>query len=118
MGQSYVFVQQLTVLAIIGIHAHERVTPQRILIDLKVSLPEQDGQQDDHIDATLDYTSLCTLAEHTAVGGQFQLVETLAEHIADAVQQRYRPAWCEVRVAKPDAVAAAQAVGVVITRSR
>ncbi len=117
MNGSYVFVEQLTVLAIIGIHLHERVTAQRIQVDLKVSLEQRSAARQDAITDTVDYASLCALATQIAVDGQFQLVETLAEHIADAIAERYQPAWCEITVAKPDAIRAAKTVGVVIART-
>ena len=47
---------------------------------------------------------------------EFQLVETMAEQVAQIVLQEFKVPWVRLRVSKPGAVKAARDVGVLIER--
>jgi dihydroneopterin aldolase len=116
--RDHVFVRGLRVHAIIGIHPHERVTPQLIVFDIEAATDGSAAAGDDRIEgAPVDYARLCGIARHLAVEGRFQLVESLAEAIARAACVELRAPWVRVRVGKPDAFADADMVGVCIERT-
>ncbi len=114
----HVFVRGLRVQAIIGIHPHERETPQLIVFDLDAGTNAGTAAGADHIDAApLDYAKLRDIAREAAVAGSYQLVESLAEGIARAVCVDLRAPWVRVRVGKPAAFDDADMVGVCIERT-
>ena len=117
-ARDHVFVRGLRVQAIIGIHAHERVTPQAIVFDIDATTDGSVAAGGDRIEgAPVDYARLCGIARSLAVEGRFQLVESLAEAIARAACVELRAPWVRVRVGKPDAFADADMVGVCIERT-
>ena len=46
----------------------------------------------------------------------FQLVETLAERVADVVREEFGVAWLKLRLSKPGALRGSRDVGVIIER--
>ena len=48
----------------------------------------------------------------------FQLVETLAERVADVVREEFGVAWLKLRLSKPGALRGSRDVGVIIERGQ
>ena len=111
-----IFITGFVVDAIVGIHPQERITPQPIHFDLELETDAARGARTEHIDAALDYVRACAIVRDTAVQGKYQLVETLAERIAERLRDELDVGWLKLRVGKPNAVAAATLVGVEIER--
>ena len=98
----------------IGVTARERSAPQDLVVDVEVNmLPAALGAPDD-LGGTTDYAEIAELAQAVAAGGEFRLVETLAERIAIAVagtdsRPAHGPAYgkriesLRIRVSKPGA---------------
>lgn len=111
--------------ASIGAYAHERAEPQplRINVDLGVdddsALPmSRSAVGKDELSRVVDYGRIAA-AIRTIVGqGHVQLVETLAERIAEAAFADARVRQVRVRVEKLAALADAASVGVEIERRR
>jgi len=113
-----IFIEGLTVQAIIGILPSERQRPQPLCIDLRLSWDVSRAAASHALGDTLDYAAVAGAVEALAVDGEFLLVETLAERIAERVLADWPTPRVEVVVRKPQAVAAANAVGVRIERQR
>lgn len=98
----------------IGVTARERSALQDLVVDVEVNMvPAALGAPDDLGDTT-DYAEIAELAQAVARGGEFRLVETLAERIAVEVSatsatpangpaSRARIESLRVRVSKPGA---------------
>jgi 7,8-dihydroneopterin aldolase/epimerase/oxygenase len=114
-----VFVRNLVVTALIGIHPEERVTPQPIRISFEFATDTRAAAASDDIRAALDYQRAAATVRGITLSTGFQLVETLAERIAERLLSDY-PAAASVRVQveKTTALADAESVGVAITRHR
>jgi dihydroneopterin aldolase len=112
-----VFVKDLTLDAVIGIHAHEHAAPQpiRINIELEVMLPAEIA---DAYENVLGYDVVARRAEAIVASGHVKLVETLAERIAAACLDDKRVQVARVRIEKLKAVARTASVGVAIERRR
>jgi dihydroneopterin aldolase len=112
-----VFVRDLTLDAVIGIHAHEHSDPQpiRINIELEVILPAEIA---DTYENVLGYDVVAQRAETIVTSGHVKLVETLAERIAAACLEDNRVQVARVRIEKLAAVARTASVGVAIERRR
>ena len=111
-----ILISGFTVNAIIGIHAPERITPQDIRFDIELATDARRAAQTDDIGAALNYADVCTIVRDTAQRGAFQLVETLAERVAERLREEMGVQWLKLRVSKPLAIADAELVGVEIER--
>lgn len=113
----HAFIRGLVVQAIIGIHPHERVMPQPVRFDILAATDARLTKGNDHIDSGITNYSRMREIAISAAAEQFQLVESLAECIAQRILQELRVAFVEVSVAKPEAFNDAELVGVCIRRT-
>ena len=113
-----IFIRDLKVPTIIGIYAAERAMPQELSFDIEVSTDIMSAAKSDDLADTLDYASLRDLVIQTVQKANFQLVETLAEHIAEAIQRTFGTKRLRLVITKqPYDIPDAEGVGVVIERS-
>ena len=117
-GLRHVFVRDLELMALIGIYDHEKVDPQRIIVNLDLSVQEGDGPQGDDIGHVVSYEIVVKKVEQIIADGHINLVETLCEKIAAACLRDRRVVAARVRVEKPDIIKNARSVGVEIERQR
>ena len=115
-GLRHVFVTRLAVQAQIGIHPHERAAPQPIWVSVDAAVAEQDMQTEASIDDVVCYENISKKIVAIIARGHIDLVETLAETIADELMVDKRIVQLQVKVEKPDAIAAADSVGIAIER--
>ncbi len=113
-----IFVRGLMVQASIGVHPHEYESTQPIIIDIELDMGDMPTPKDDRLHETLDYGIVAQKAEDIALEAHVQLVETLAERIADWCLTDPRIMACAVRISKPQALLKADAAGVEIVRRR
>lgn len=117
-GLRHVFVRDLELKALIGIHEREKHEPQRIVVNIDLSVVEGAGPKDDDISHVVSYEIVVKKVEAIIAEGHINLVETLCEKIAAACLRDKRVAAARVRVEKPDIIANARSVGVEIERRR
>ncbi|WP_409433620.1 dihydroneopterin aldolase [Litorimonas sp. RW-G-Af-16] len=114
-----IFVRGLLVQASIGVHPHEYESTQPIIIDVELDMGDMDLPKDDRLGETLDYGFVADKAEELALKAHVQLVETLAEQIADwALATDARVQRCAVSISKPQALLKADVAGVEIIKTR
>ncbi len=111
-----IFLQQLHLQVIIGIHDWERKAPQPVFMDLQLGVDTRQAAASDDIQDALDYHAVAKRITGFAQSSRFQLLETLAERCAELLQQEFRVPWLRLQLHKPEAVANAQSVGVIIER--
>ncbi len=117
-GLRHVFVRDLDLMALIGIYEHEKTNPQRIIVNIDLSVQEGYGPQDDDIGHVVSYEIVVKKVEQIIADGHINLVETLCEKIAAACLRDKRVVAARVRVEKPDIIRNARSVGVEIERQR
>jgi dihydroneopterin aldolase len=113
-----IFLHGLKVDCVIGIWAWERQLTQTVVIDLDMGFDIRRAAQTDAIDDTLNYKAVAKRVQQFVGASQFQLVETMAERVAEIVLQEFKLSWVRVRVNKRGAVRGAGDVGVVIERGQ
>ena len=86
----------------IGIHDFERAAPQRVLVDVEVLLAADKEPEADHIDDALNYDDIRQTVVDIAESRHFDLQETLARVVFDAVRSMKTVTGARVRTAKPD----------------
>ena len=112
----HVFVRDLVLDALIGIHAHELDTPQRVRINLDLAVREDEGGLEDDLANVVCYEQLVNGVQQIFNEGHVGLVETMAESIAEMCLNDLRVRSARVRVEKLDIFENAQSVGVEIER--
>ena len=95
-------ISQINVICSIGIHDFERAKKQRITVDLEVLLSTDKEPQADTIEQALNYDTIREMVIEIATSRHFDLQETLARTIFDAVLALSTVDALMVRTAKPD----------------
>jgi dihydroneopterin aldolase len=116
-GIRRVFVRDLVLDCLIGVHRHERDGTQRVRINLDLSVRETPAPIDDRLANVLCYEDLIGRVRRLAAAGHVNLVETLAERVAALCLEAPDVASVAVRVEKLDVFADAASVGIEIVRS-
>lgn len=111
-----VFIEQLQVDTVIGVYDWERGIRQRVVLDLEMAADNRRAASADKIADALDYAAVSRRLLEYVGGSEFELIESLAEAVADLVLTEFSVPWLRLRLAKPGAVKEAAAVGVVIER--
>jgi dihydroneopterin aldolase len=112
-----VFVRDLVLPSLIGVHRHERDAKQRVRINLDLAVVEDDRPVDDKLSNVLCYETVTARVREVVMAGHVNLVETLAERIAAVCLDHQDVASVRVRVEKLDVFADAASVGVEIERT-
>ena len=113
-----VYIRDLRIETVIGIYDWERKIRQTVSIDLEMGTDIRKAAASDHIDDTLEYKSVAKRLIQYVGDSEFQLVETLAERIAEIVLNEFNVPWLRLRLSKPGAVTGSQDVGVIIEREK
>ena len=120
-GLRRVFIRDLVLPARIGIHDHERAQAQPVIINVDASVEEAVEGADTTTTGTIAdvvcYETLTKQIKEVLAGGHTDLVEVLAEEIADRLLADARIIRLRIRLEKPEAIAEAAGVGVEIERS-
>ena len=111
-----IFLHDLKVETVIGIWDWERKIRQTVVVDLDISADIRKAATSDRVDDTLNYKLVAKRVQQFVAGSSFQLVETLAEKIAEIVLGEFEVSWVRVKVNKPGAIRGARDVGVLIER--
>ena len=113
-----IFLTGLTVDCIVGIWDGERRVKQKIVLDLEMAADVRRAAASDSIEDTLDYKKVTKRLLGFVGESQYQLVETLAERVAEIVVTEFGVPWVRVRLNKQGAIRGARDVGILIERKR
>jgi dihydroneopterin aldolase len=113
-----VFIRELKVDTVVGIYDWERRLRQNVVLDLDMAADVARAAKSDKIQDTLDYKSVAKRLIQFVSASEFQLVETLAEKVAELVMQEFGVRWVKVTLHKPGAVSGSKSVGVIIERGK
>jgi len=111
-----VYIRDLQVDTIIGIYDWEREVRQTISLDLEMAADIRRAAQTDDIQYALNYKAVSKRLIAHLESRDAQLVETLAEEVAEIVRREFGVAWVKLRLSKPGALRGARDVGLVIER--
>lgn len=113
-----VFVRDYITDAEIGVWSYEKGKTQKVRINVDLIARENDAHHDDQIDKVVCYNEVVLGIQKIIEQGHINLVETLAENIADMTLQNDAVIRAKVMVEKLEAVPQAASVGVEIERER
>lgn len=112
-----IFINQLELETIIGIHDWEREKKQPIVLDIEIGCSIKQAAQTDQIKDCVDYFSVCERMKGLAATHSYQLVESFVEHASRIILQEFMTQWVRIKLSKPKAVSEASGVGVIIERN-
>lgn len=111
-----IFINELRVETVIGIYDWERRITQTISFDLELSADIRRAASSDDIVDTVNYKAVAKRVQAFVAASKFQLVETLAERVAELIMREFSIPWLRLRAHKPGALRGARDVGVYIER--
>lgn len=116
MAMDVVFIRELKVDTLVGIYDWERRIRQYVVLDLEMAADIARAARSDRIEDTLDYKAVAKRVAQFVHDAEFQLVETLAERVAELVMREFGVAWIKLTLNKSGAVSGSKSVGVIIER--
>jgi dihydroneopterin aldolase len=126
----HMFIRDLMLNASIGVHKHEHQALQRIRINIDLAVSDDGAAKlsrpavgrnagaEDDLARVVDYEAIVNRVRERVAAGHVQLVETLAERLAEACLADARVQVARVRVEKLDVFADAASAGVEVERRR
>ena len=113
-----IFLKDLKIETVVGIYDWERKIKQTVILDLEMATDVKKAASSDKIEDALDYKAVAKRLIRFVGDSEFELVETLAERIAEIVLVEFDVPWVRLYLNKIGAIRGARDVGVVIERSK
>ena len=95
-----IHLEQLELLARLGVPDEERATPQRLALNLTLEPAHDFRALEDRIENTVDYFVVAQTVQQLAAARPRRLLETLAQEIAEEVLARFAVRAVEVELRK------------------
>ena len=109
---------ELTVNTVIGIWDWEKRNPQKVVFDIEMSTDIAKASKSDSIKDALDYKVISKRVKQYALENQFDLIETLADRIAEIILDEFEVSRVKLTISKPYAIRDSKNVSLIIERSR
>ena len=113
-----IYLNDLKIDTVIGVYDWERKIKQTIRFDLEMASDIRKAAASDSIEDTLNYKAVAKRIIGFVEESRFQLVETLAEKVAEIIMTEFDVPWVRLRLNKKGAVRYANDVGVIIERGQ
>ena len=113
-----IFLKDLKIETVVGIYDWERKIKQTVILDLEMATDVKKAASSDKIEDAIDYKAVAKRLIRFVGDSEFELVETLAERIAEIVLMEFGGPWVRLSLNKIGAIRGARDVGVVIERSK
>lgn len=113
-----IFIEGLTIDTVIGLYDWERTITQSVIIDLVLYSDTKRVANSHDLTQGIDYKKVSDDVTRWTQDMQAELVEELAEHLADQLFANYAVDKVTLKISKPTAIEQARGVGVQITRHR
>ena len=117
-GHRRVFVRDLEIVASVGVFEHEKRYEQRIIISADLHVRDDYDGVSDRLADVLDYSKVVDGIARLVQSEHVNLIETLAERIADQCLADRRVEHVRLRIEKPDVMQSCRSVGIEIERRR
>ena len=111
-----IFLSEMKIETTVGIWEWEKRIKQQVIIDIEMSADIKKAAATDQIEDTLNYKAVAKSVRKLVEESSFQLVETMAEKIAELVIGEHNVSWVRVKVNKPGAMRGSKGVGIIIER--
>lgn len=113
-----VLIRQLRIDTVIGVYEWEKNIHQSLFLDLDMAWDNKEAAATDDYQYALCYETVSNRLTQLITEKPIELIETVAERVAQCLLTEFMVSWVKVVVMKPGAVPSAASVGVEIERSR
>ncbi|QDT89059.1 dihydroneopterin aldolase [Gimesia algae] len=113
-----IHISDLLLRTIIGINDEEREKKQDVLINITMQVDLKTAGQSDDINDAVNYRTITKEIIELVESSHFQLVEKMADQVAQICLQDHKVHSAEVQIEKPGALRFARSVGVTVFRTR
>ena len=113
-----VFINDLLVDMLIGIYDHEKAQKQPVRINISLTVLDHVGPINDDYRNVVCYETIANAIKSLVKEEHINLVETLADKVANICLENQRTLCASVKVEKLQAVSDAASVGIEITRTK
>ena len=113
----YVSVKDLSVRAVIGVHAWERDVEQTLVVSVDMATDVRKAAASDDLADALDYSAVAETIAAVLRDGRFRLIETAAERVAGRLLAGFPLSWLRLELRKPIAAGAYTAM-ITVERAR
>ena len=111
-----IFLRDLKIETVVGIYDWERQIKQTVILDLEMATNVSKAATSDKIEDALNYKAVAKRLISFVGDSEFELIETLAERIANIILVEFNVTWLRLSLNKIGAVRYARDVGVIIER--
>ncbi|OOF49996.1 dihydroneopterin aldolase [Rodentibacter genomosp. 1] len=111
-----VFIEELTVFAQIGVYDWEQQIKQKLIFDLEMAWDCRKAAETDDVQHCLNYAEVSQFILDYVQSKPFLLIERVAYEVADQLLQRFGILWLRLKISKPQAVAQAHRVGIIVEK--
>lgn len=116
-----IHIQGIETTSIIGIYPHEKTNKQPVIIDIKIYTDFTFAAKTEDINNTCDYANITKFVIEYLNCNKFNLIETMAENLADILINEFHIKKINLKISKPMAlqdIAKGALVSINISRSK
>lgn len=113
-----IYLTDLRIDTIIGVYEWERKIKQTLILDLEIGTDIRKAGQTDDLQYTVNYAEVAERVVAYVEQSRFQLIESVAEGIAEIILNQFNAPWMRLKINKKGAVPIVRDVGVIIERRR
>jgi len=113
-----IYLTDLRIDTVIGIYDWEREIKQTLILDLEIGTDIRKAGKTDDLQYTVNYAEVAECVVTYVETSRFQLIESVAEGIAEIILNKFKAPWMRLKINKKGAVPSVRDVGVIIERSR
>lgn len=113
-----IVIEKLTVFTVIGVYDWEKRIQQRLVFDVEMVWDNQQAIATDNVEHCLNYAAVSDAIIAFMQNRTFALIETAAHQLAEHLMQKFSIPWLRLKLSKPDAVAQAKNVAVIIEKGK
>lgn len=113
-----IYINDLRIETIIGIYGWERKIKQIVVLDIEMGTDIRKASTTENVEDTLNYQLIAERLFEFVGASEFELVETLAEQIADILLNEFKVPWLRLKLNKQGALKGVRGVGVIIERDQ
>ena len=117
-GGDWIHLRELKASCVLGVYPEERVRKRWVVLNLSLECDTRVAAGTDRLEDALNYELIEADVLSIAKQGRFQLIETLAERVAEACLRHPKVRSVRVVVDKPGALVHTQSVAVEIERRK
>jgi dihydroneopterin aldolase len=117
MSHDQVHINQLELEMSVGAYEWEKHIKQSIFVDVTLFCDSKRAGGSDQLADAVDYAKIADTIQALSLERHYQLIESLAETIAERILDQGAVNRIRINVTKPGAIESAKSVGVTIERS-